>query len=53
MRANKTTNKGQVEGLLLHLVRGAKKHGTIDLPYLRSVIKRHKIEVRLDDLISE
>ena len=49
----KTTNKGDVEGLVLHLIRGCKKHGGIDLPYLRSVIRRHEIKVRLDDLINE
>ena len=49
----KTTNRGNVEGLALHLVRGVKKHGSIDLTYLRSILKRHEIKVRLDDLINE
>ena len=49
----KTVNKTEVEGLLLHLVRGCKKHDGIDMPYLRSVIKRHQVQVRMDDLISE
>ena len=49
----KTTNRSEMEGLLLHLVRGCKKHDGIDLNYLRSVIRRHQIKVRLDDLIDE
>jgi len=49
----KTQNRGNVEGLALHLIRGVKKHGSIDLPYLRSILKRHTIKVRLDDLIDE
>lgn len=45
--------KGQVEGLLLHLVRGAKKHNGISESYLRSVFKRHQIKLSLDELIDE
>lgn len=45
--------KQNVEGLLLHLIRGVKKHGSIDENYLRSILTRHQLEMTYSDLINE
>ncbi len=49
----KQVRKQDVEGLLLHMVRGVKKHGSIDEAYLRSIMKTHKLEMNFSDLINE
>ncbi len=49
----KKVRKQDVEGLLLHLVRGAKKHGSIDETYLRDIMTRHNLEMTFADLVNE
>lgn len=46
-------NTNDVRGLLLHLIRGARKHGSIDEKYLKRLLKEHKVETTFSDLVNE
>lgn len=45
--------KEDLQGLILHLRRGAKKHGAITPEYLEDVLNRHTVKVPMSELVNE